>query len=189
MSDLIDRDELLILPKVLIRDAFDKVIQTCIDVADIDQLPSVEPCKDAISRQAVLNEIYNTDGISNIYFHLADKINALPPVTPQYTDAEIQKMQDLEFAEIQKAYEIGKAEKPNKWIPVSERLPEVGSEVLVCYDFKGKRSVYIADFYGDGEFHGLDEEYLTPEGKKYRKAVAWMSLPKPYEEEQDADSN
>ena len=41
-----------------------------------------EPCDDAISRQAVLNEIYNTDGISNIYFHLADEIIALPPVTP-----------------------------------------------------------------------------------------------------------
>lgn len=68
----------------------------------------------------------------------------------------------------------------SKWIPVSERLPEVGSEVLVCFDFKGKRSVYISHFYGDGEFHGLDDEYLTPEGRKYRKAVAWMLLPEPY---------
>ena len=41
-----------------------------------------EPCADAISRQAALNEIYNTDGISNIYFRLADKIIALPPIKP-----------------------------------------------------------------------------------------------------------
>lgn len=72
-----------------------------------------------------------------------------------------------------------RSENPNKWIPCSERLPKVGSEVLVCYDCKGKRSVYIANFYGDGEFNGYDDEYLTSEGRKYRKAVAWMPLPTP----------
>ena len=72
-----------------------------------------------------------------------------------------------------------------RWISVSERSPEVGSEVLVCFDFKGKRSVYISNFYGDGEFHGLDDEYLTSEGRKYRKAVAWMPLPEPYKAESE----
>lgn len=79
-------------------------------------------------------------------------------------------------------YEMGRQIAKPDWIPVSEKSPEVGSEVLVCYDFKGKRSVYIADFYGDGKFHGLDDEYLTTEGRKYRKAVAWMPLPEPYKE-------
>jgi hypothetical protein len=80
-------------------------------------------------------------------------------------------------------FEMGRQMAKPSWIACSDKLPEVGSEVLVCYEFKGKRSVYISHFYGDGEFHGLDDEYLTTEGRKYRKAVAWMPLPLPYKQE------
>ncbi len=67
-----------------------------------------------------------------------------------------------------------------QWIPCSERLPEVYKDVLICWDFKGNREVLIGNMYSDGTFHGYDDEYLTHNGRKYRKAVAWMPLPEPW---------
>ena len=129
--------------------------QKCGDFVSGCKALEQEPCDDTISRQAVDDAIYEYSRSCDVnYGQIMEYIDKVPPVTPK------QKME--------------------QWIPVSERLPEVGSEVLVCFDFKGRRSVYISNFYGDGEFHGLDDEYLTPEGRKYRKAVAWMPLPEPY---------
>lgn len=74
------------------------------------------------------------------------------------------------------------AQPEQRWIPCSERLPEVYKDVLICWDFKGNREVLIGNMYSDGTFHGYDDEYLTHNGRKYRKAVAWMPLPEPYRE-------
>jgi hypothetical protein len=48
----------------------------------------------------------SSDNYNKFVFALSE----LPPVIPQYTEAEIQRMQELEQAEIQKAYELRKAE-------------------------------------------------------------------------------
>ena len=79
--------------------------------------------------------------------------------------------------------ELPSAQPEQRWIPCSERLPEVYKDVLICWDFKGNREVLIGNMYSDGTFHGYDDEYLTHNGRKYRKAVAWMPLPEPYREE------
>ncbi len=112
---------------------------------------------DCISRAEALDAIlkkpawHNSDGS---YYHssdIKDALEALPSAQPE-----------------------------QRWIPVSERLPDVGKEVLVCYDFKGHRFVLTGTLYGDGKFHGYDDEYLTPEGRLHRKAVAWQPLPEPW---------
>jgi hypothetical protein len=147
-----------------------------------------EPCGDAISREDALMALTGeyTDSPIEILSKAIKRINALPPVTPQYTEAEIQKMQDLEFAEIQKAYEIGKAENPNKWIPVSERLPEAWRYVnCTCHSLVDDREDWV-----------IETCYVPqPKGSPYSdwgnmvmlndgecEVVAWMyrDIPDPY---------
>jgi hypothetical protein len=90
-----------------------------------------EPCADAISRQAAIDACLN--GWNKDYKEIVEEIRALPPVKPQYTDTEIQKMQDLEFAEIQKAYELGKAEQPKigRWV-YNKNLSTHYGDVYIC---------------------------------------------------------
>lgn len=58
-----------------------------------------------------------------------------------------------------------------QWIPVTERLPEYGIDVLTV------------DGYGEYELnHIIDEE----DGEWYwEKPIAWMPLPKPWKGEKD----
>jgi len=84
------------------------------------QLISVkqEPCEDAIDRKLVcafIDGLISDDGEREKGL---EYIRYMPSVTPQYTDAEIQKMQELEQAEIEKAYELGKAsqQETGHWI-------------------------------------------------------------------------
>ena len=63
----------------------------------------------------------------------------------------------------------------NKWIPVSERLPEAYQMVLVTYE----------------EFHWANEPVtygvkLIPFGGRV-DFIAWMPLPKPYEQQESEE--
>ena len=89
---------------------------------------SQEPCEDAISRQAVLDiwhTSYSDNREENEEIQYKKIAFELPSVKPQYTDAEIQKMQELEQAEIEKAYELGKeaakVQKTGHWEEVQFR--------------------------------------------------------------------
>ena len=62
----------------------------------------------------------------------------------------------------------------NLWIPVSERLPEYGEEVLICTD---DDSIRMASLSSDkSEFFGLEYEFWY----KVQNVRAWMPKPDAY---------
>ena len=71
----------------------------------------------------------------------------------------------------------------NKWIPVSERLPEefIGGSENVIVAIKdtvcGDEVIYCS------EDHTENGEWLNYNGKESGKVIAWMPFPKPYKED------
>ena len=141
-----------------------------------------EPC-DAVSRKEVMTKILA------LLKTMCGEVDRMPSVIPQYTDAEIQKMQDLEFAEIQKAYEIGKeegnSEKPNKWIPVSERLPKIADVYRVTryYPNNVMNPRYLVDACCfDGFNTWYNDNRINHERDYANNVIAWQENPEPYKE-------
>lgn len=75
---------------------------------------------------------------------------------------------ELEYKSLR--MQIEELEEP-KWILVSEQLPMKTDEYLVCYN-NGDVSTDWYGFTDDGLINGFDEDI-----------IAWMSLPKRYEEQ------
>jgi len=106
-------------------------------------------------------------------------------------------------ADLQRAfdegYEKGKADRPQEWIPCSERLPEDIRPVIVTWKNTDPASYYqyiVGKHYiGTAHYHrgkwywysSVTEDLLAEYGKcdseefdEAIEAVAWMPLPKPW---------
>lgn len=78
-------------------------------------------------------------------------------------------------------------EPEQKWIPVTERLPEEETDVLVSVHFDGHKSPTVdlppSDYveiasHVDGFWSSLSDEYKVAWKKHH--VVAWMPTPEPY---------
>lgn len=93
----------------------DKMQKICAIIGEEEQQPS----EDCISREEVRKLIWqNNDayGYSDRFHEFTEKCLQLPSVKPKFTDEEIQKMQELEQAQLDKAYELGMQASFEDWL-------------------------------------------------------------------------
>lgn len=111
-------------------------------------------------------------------------LNNMPSAQPSYTEEQIQTMQELESAEIEKAYELGRESAQQQWIPCSERLPEEERrQYWICTDTGYQcQCRWTDDVYGLGVSDRW--EWKIFDIPQYQKVVAWMPLPEAYKGEQ-----
>lgn len=84
---------------------------------------------------------------------------------------------------------------PERWIPVTERLPKREEDVLVTRFYDGGedsnkpcRYVEVASCYGEDEdvsWYSYSDEYKR--SPRSHHVIAWMLLPAPYREEGDQE--
>ena len=67
---------------------------------------------------------------------------------------------------------------PQRWIPVSEALPDRGKTVLITND---KGNVRCGRFRGVEFWKDDGDAYWTFKGNTVEHVLAWMPLPEPYE--------
>jgi hypothetical protein len=71
-------------------------------------------------------------------------------------------------------------EQEPKWIPVSEKLPEEGKEVLTC-----SNGVFIEIQSLENSHGNIYWENQNGDWSDIDEVIAWMPLPKPYKAESE----
>ena len=161
-----------------------------------------EPCEDAVSRQTVVELIEGWWLGHTKEDDLATEVKALPSVTPTECIAKVTFDKD----ELQKIVDekVKELTVTQRWIPVSERLPEDIKPVIITWKNTDPKSYYQyivgkhfigTAHYKNGKwfcYSSVTEDLLAEYGKcdseefdEAIEVVAWMPLPEPYKAESE----
>lgn len=115
----------------------------------------------------------------NIFHKYVEEVIGRPVYTHELGELreKIREASKEDFLKLCKE-DTGKEEHMEKWIPVSERLPEDNTRVLVTVKVENKEpKVRSGYYYMDGHFHIDNGDCWESRDKEL---LAWMPLPKPY---------
>ena len=179
-------DEIMSMDWKNCRRFFDEEIRAIHDGKALEQ----EPCDDAISREAVMHILDEVGGDFDSpreavvpIDYIADMVAELPSVTLQpCRDAisrhavidTLTKTSGIRGDALKALYDLPSVTPMQKWIPVSERLPEEDGE-------------YLATIYDMDENYEYIDIAELEDGKwcykPYILVKAWMPIPEPYKAE------
>lgn len=115
----------------------------------------------------------------NIFHKYVEEVIGRPVYTHELGELreKIREASKEDFLKLCKE-DTGKEEHMEKWIPVSERLPEDNTRVLVTVKVENREpKVRSGYYYMDGHFHIDNGDCWESRDKEL---LAWMPLPKPY---------
>ena len=151
----------------------------------INEALEQEPCEDAISRQAAIDEFWK----SEVEFRptqideVLRILKGLPPVSPTRPQGEWIPVKWHTITDEERQRE----EYPEDWVDYLDcPMPNNGQEILVTVrwengDYVEKDVCYMDDGYYLDSGHDTDDGYYLDSGHDWvEDIVAWMPLPEPY---------
>lgn len=140
-------------------------------------MTETQKCLHHIAENMRMDKSISKEGYE--YFQQAIKALEQKPCVPM---RDLSEEELKHFAEEMKKVRPQVVEQEPRWIPVSERLPEEETDVLIC-----NRNGDIALSRGSYSTEVENDFIWYTSGWRFGKVIAWMPLPEPYNTESEVE--